>query len=64
MRIVIEVLGGSVGGLYKRFRQCAAPPPAGFSNKTKLLFNELLYLQKKYKYGITVRDDEEHLWRK
>jgi len=35
-----------------------------FSIKSKLLFNVLLCLQKNYKYDITVRDDEEYLWRK
>jgi hypothetical protein len=31
MYIVIEVLGGSAGGLYKRFRQCVALPPAVYT---------------------------------
>jgi len=40
MRMVIEVLGGSVGGLYKRFR----PPPARQRRPLRLVYTIVIAL--------------------
>jgi len=47
MHIVIEVLGGSVGGLYKRFR----PPPARPRRPTRLVYTVKFPVDKKIRFA-------------